>query len=58
MFAALVLVHHVAAIEDLVAQLECLIVSLPVESFLLLGMKFVLGHTTGGMGAGECVDVR
>lgn len=52
MFAALVLVHHVAAIEDLVAQLEGLVVSLPVESFLLLGMKFVLGHTTRGMGAG------
>ena len=52
MFAPLVLVHHVAAIEDLVAKLECLVVSLPVESFLLFGMKLVLGHTTRGMGAG------
>ena len=58
MFATLVLVHHVATIEDLIAELECLVVSLPVESFLLLGVKFVLGHTTGGMGAWECVNVR
>lgn len=57
MFAALVLVHHVAAIEDLVAKFERLVVSLPVESFLLFGMQFVLRHATGCMSARKCIDV-
>lgn len=39
---ALFSIHHVAAVEGLVAQFESLVVSLAIESLLLLGFDRIL----------------
>lgn len=58
MFTAFVFIHHVTAVKDLVAQLECLVVGLAVEAFLLFCFSCVLGHTTRSVGARKCINVR
>ena len=58
MFTTFILIHHVTAVKDLVAQLECLVVGLAVESVLLFCFSCILGHTTRSVGARKCINVR